>query len=81
MKTAKRPARLGKQKKMPVDLPEDNRTVKEILQGIVDRLPDNATWDDVMYKVYVCTNIAEGLRDEKEGRFLTEEEVFRDLDQ
>ena len=76
----KGPTRTTKRSKRPPAPPEDTRTVKEILQGIVDRLPPDSTWDDVMYKVYVCQKIAAGLRDEQEGRLLTEEEVFRELE-
>ena len=49
------------------------------MQGVVDKLLPDCTWDDVMYKVFVCQKIAAGLRDEQEGRSFTEEEVFRDL--
>lgn len=49
------------------------------MQGVVEKLRPDCTWDDVMYKVYVCQKIAAGLRDEEEGRLFTEEEVFRDL--
>jgi hypothetical protein len=72
-RTAKRPKR--------ATAPKDTRTVKQIMQGLVERLPPDCTWDDVMYKVYVCQKIDAGLRDEKAGRLLTGEEVFRDLDQ
>jgi hypothetical protein len=70
--TAKRPKGTNKTK-------EDTRNVKEIMTGLVAKLPPDCTWDDVMYKVYVCQKIAAGLRDEEEGRVFTEEEIFRDL--
>jgi hypothetical protein len=81
MKYAANAARTAKRPKRATASKEDTRTVKEILQGLVERLPSDCTWDDVMYKVYVCQKIDAGLRDEKEGRLFTEEEVFRDLDQ
>ncbi len=59
----------------------DTRTVKEIMQGLVARLPPDCTWHDVLYKVQVCKKIAASERDVAEGRLLTEQEVYRDLDQ
>jgi hypothetical protein len=82
MKNMKSAERTTKPPKKPAFSPEsDTRTVKEIMQGLVDRLPDDCTWDDVLYKVQVCKKIAAGLRDSAEGRLFTEEEVYRDLEQ
>jgi hypothetical protein len=49
--------------------------VKEIMRGVVDRLPANCTWDDVMYEVYACQKIAAGLEDAAEGRFVSDAEM------
>jgi hypothetical protein len=80
MKSATKTPRTTKRPKRAAAPKEDTRNVKEIMQGLVEKLPPDCTWDDVMYKVYVCQKIAAGLQDCKEGRLLTEEEVFRDLD-
>jgi hypothetical protein len=81
MKNIKDALRTTKRSKRPATPPEDPRSVKEIMQGLVDRLHPDCTWEDVAYKVFVCQKIAAGLRDIQEGRLFTEEEVFRDLDQ
>ncbi len=35
---------------------------------LIDQLPANATWDDLMYKIYVREVIKKGLQDSKAGR-------------
>jgi predicted transcriptional regulator len=46
-------------------------TVKEEARKMVESLADNATWDDLMYQIYVRQAIEQGIRDANEGR-LTE---------
>jgi len=41
---------------------------KEEAHKLVDRLPANATWDDLMQEIYVRESIEKGLQDSKEGR-------------
>ncbi len=52
-----------------------NTTVKEAARKLVEELPDEATWDDLMYEIYVLQKIEEGLRAADEGRVLSHEEV------
>ena len=54
-------------------------SVKEEMLRIVEQLPDDATWDDVVYQVYVHQSIEAGLKDCQEGRTITVEEVRRRL--
>ena len=35
---------------------------------LVDQLPDNASWDDLMYQIYVRQAIDRGIADAMEGR-------------
>ncbi len=49
--------------------------VKEELSRLIDRLPDEVTWDDVMYEIYVRQKIEEGLKAADEGRLISHEEV------
>jgi hypothetical protein len=42
---------------------------------IVETLPSEPTWDDLMYGVYVRQKIDEGLADSAAGRVFTPEEV------
>ena len=50
-------------------------TLREEAARLLDRLPDNATWDDLMYEIYVRRKIDEGLQAADEGRVIPHEEV------
>ncbi len=50
-------------------------TVKEIIKEIADHLPEDATFDDAMYALYVRQKLDEGLCDLDEGPTYTQEEV------
>ena len=41
---------------------------KEDAHRLVDQLPDNATWDDLMCEIYVREAIDKGLQDSKAGK-------------
>jgi predicted transcriptional regulator len=43
-------------------------TAKEAAKDILDRLPDKATWDDILYELHVRQKIDAGLKDVEEGR-------------
>jgi predicted transcriptional regulator len=42
--------------------------IKEEVRRLLDRLPDTATWDDLMYEIYVRQAIEAGLADSEAGR-------------
>jgi len=46
-------------------------------QRLLKQLPDTATWDDLMYRIYVRQAIEEGLADSDAGRTLDVKEVRR----
>ena len=50
-------------------------TVKEEARQLVESLPDHATWDDLMYELYVRQKIAGGIKAADEGRVVPHEEV------
>jgi predicted transcriptional regulator len=54
-------------------------TVKDIAKQVIDRLPDNASWTDIMYELYVKQKIEAGLADVAEGRTTGHDEVKRQL--
>jgi len=54
-------------------------TIKEEARKLVDRLPDEASWDDLMYEVYVRKKIAAGLAAAEAGKLIPHEEVRRRL--
>ena len=42
---------------------------------ILDRLPVDSTWDDIMYEIYVRQAIEAGLADSKAGRVVEQSEL------
>lgn len=51
------------------------QTVKEEARRLVEDLPEGATWDDLMYRIYVRQAIEDGLRDSDAGRTVDVAEV------
>ncbi len=51
------------------------QTLKDELREIADKLPDDATWEDVQYAIYVRQSIEAGLKDANEGRLVSSEEI------
>jgi len=51
--------------------------VKSLAMKLVRSMPDNATWDDLMYHVYVRQKIEAGLADLKSGRKHSHEDIKR----
>lgn len=43
-------------------------TIKQKAHQLLDKLPDSATWEDLMYQIYVRQAIEAGLKDSDEGR-------------
>lgn len=52
-------------------------TAKEEAINLITRLPDEASWDDIMYEMYVKKKIELGIKAADEGRDVTHEEVKR----
>ena len=52
-----------------------SKTVKEEAIEILKGLPDQATWDDLMYTIYVRQTIEAGIRDSEAGRTISVKEV------
>lgn len=50
--------------------------LKDEARRIIDRLPDEATWDDLMYEIYVRQAVEAGLRDVEAGR-VTDSDAVR----
>lgn len=50
-------------------------SVKEAARSIVDNLTEQATWDDLMYELYVKQKIDAGLEAVTDGRIVPHEEV------
>ena len=50
-------------------------SIKQEAYRILDNLPDKATWDDLMYQIYVRQAIETGVKDSDEGRTVDVKEV------
>ncbi len=53
--------------------------VKDEAKKIIDNLPEQATWDDVMYQFYVKKKIAASISAAKEGNVISHEDVKKRL--
>jgi hypothetical protein len=45
-----------------------NATIKEEARRLIEQLPEDATWEDLQYEIYVRQAIEAGLKDSREGR-------------
>ena len=52
-------------------------SVKEEVRRMIESLPDDATWEDVQYSIYVRERIERGRREAADGKILDEHEVER----
>jgi len=50
-------------------------SIKAQAHQLLDNLPDGATWEDVMHRIYVRQAIEAGIKDSDEGRTIDVKEV------
>lgn len=55
------------------------RDLKQEAHRLVDQLPPDASWDDLMYEVYVRQAVEAGLADADAGRSVSHEEAVARL--
>lgn len=55
------------------------KTAKKEVQQILNRIPNNSTFEDIQYHIYVREKIERGLTDVREGRVLSHREVKKRL--
>jgi predicted transcriptional regulator len=53
----------------------ETKSIKEKARSLIDKLPENSTWDDLMYEIYVRQAIESGLNDSEAGKIVSVEEV------
>ena len=49
--------------------------VKQEARDLLEKLPETATWDDLMYKIYVRQAIEAGIEDSEAGRTIDVKDV------
>ena len=52
-------------------------TIKDKAHKLLDNLPDSATWEDLMYRIYVREAIEAGIKDSDQGHIVDVKEVRR----
>jgi hypothetical protein len=51
--------------------------IKDKAHKLLDNLPDSATWEDLMYRIYVREAIEAGIKDSDQGHIVDVKEVRR----
>ena len=51
------------------------RNIKEEAKRLLEKLPDDFTWDDLMHEIYVRQSIEAGLADSEAGKVVEVSEV------
>lgn len=55
------------------------QTAKETARQVIDRLPDQASWNDILYELYVKQKIEAGLAAATAGKTVAHEDAKRRL--
>ena len=50
-------------------------TTKQEALRLISRLPEEVTWEDIMYRLYVKRKIEQGIKAADEGRTVSHDEV------
>jgi predicted transcriptional regulator len=59
----------------PFKREEKMKTAKEEVRRMLDQIPDDATFENIQYQIYVREKIERGLKDIQEGQLLSQEEA------
>ncbi len=54
-------------------------TIKENAKMLINSLPNDSTWDDIMYEIYVKQKIEKGLKEIRSGKIISHSDVKRAL--
>jgi predicted transcriptional regulator len=55
------------------------RGIKREAQHLVEQLPEQASWDDLMYAIYVRQGVEQGIADANDGRVVPHDEAVARL--
>lgn len=56
-------------------------SVKELARKLVEKLPEDTTWEMFLYRVYVGASVAKGLQEIEDGKGIPNEQVFREMEE
>jgi predicted transcriptional regulator len=51
------------------------KTAKEEIKEMLEKLPDNVSFEEIQYHIYVQEKIEHGLNEVREGRVVSQEEA------
>ena len=54
-------------------------TAKEEVRKTLNQIPDDASFEDIQYHIYVQEKVERGMKDIEEGRLLSQEEIERKM--
>jgi hypothetical protein len=54
-------------------------TAKEEIKNLVDAMPDDLTWDEVVYRLYVRKRVQRGVASLDQGKGIPHEQVMREM--
>ena len=54
--------------------------IKKKTDLLIEDLPEETTWDDLMYKIYVRQKIERGLKDSESGNVYSSDDLRKKLD-
>jgi predicted transcriptional regulator len=54
-------------------------TAKQEALDVIQRLPDTADMEEIMYRLYVLESIRRGQKDAEQGKTTAAEQVLRDI--
>lgn len=60
---------------------EEKTPLKQIIIEAIERLPDDCSIEDIMYRLYVIDKVLKGLEDVKSGRVMTTEDLLKKVEQ
>ena len=55
------------------------QALKKETNRMLEKLPKDADWDDLMYHIYVRKKVDAGLRDSEAGRVFTSDQIRKSL--
>lgn len=51
--------------------------LKKEVEHLLKSLPEDADWDDLMFKIYVRQSVEQGLKDSRSGRVISHEVIWK----
>ena len=54
---------------------------KQDVQQLLNQLPENVSFDDIQYHIYVCQKIRRGIEDVEAGKTISDEEFDKQMSQ